>query len=403
MQTNESLKLEYEVNPITNFLFALNAPETKRQYPKRLEVFFDFLGLNGTFENKALTFYEIAFKDPKWLSYKLVEFTQYQKERVQRNEIVESTIPNYFKAIKLFCVMNDITINWQKLNKGIPTGKKAAEDRTPTKDEVSRLLEYPDRRVRPIVLVMISSGIRIGAFDSLRWKHVIPLQDDKGKTVAAKIMVYPGDKEEYFTFITFEAYNALKDWMDFRESFGEKITGESWIMRDIWQTTNVSYGAKWGLATSPKKLQSSAIKRLIDRALWEQGIRKPLKEGERRHEFKTVHGFRKFFKTYCEQIMKSINVEILMGHTIGVSDSYYKPTEKEILEDYLKATSILTISKNYNDIVEKEIKELREKNENSEYLINSKLQERDDAINALSDQVMNLLQEINKIKQKGHV
>ena len=57
-------------------------------------------------------------------------------------------------------------------------------------------------------------------------------------------------------------------------------------MRDIWQTTNVDYGAKWGLATNPKKLKSSGIKRLLERALWEQGIRQPLKDGEKRHEWK---------------------------------------------------------------------------------------------------------------------
>ena len=33
---------EIEINPVTNFLFALKAPETKRQYPKRLEMFLDF-------------------------------------------------------------------------------------------------------------------------------------------------------------------------------------------------------------------------------------------------------------------------------------------------------------------------------------------------------------------------
>jgi hypothetical protein len=41
-----------------------------------------------------------------------------------------------------------------------------------------------------------------------------------------------------------EAYSSLKEWMDFRSSYGEKITGDSWVMRDIWQTTNIDYGAR---------------------------------------------------------------------------------------------------------------------------------------------------------------
>jgi hypothetical protein len=33
-----------------------------------------------------------------------------------------------------------------------------------------------------------------------------------------------------------------------------------------------------------------------------------------------------------------------MGHHIGVSASYYKPTECEVMEDYLKAVDSLTIN-----------------------------------------------------------
>jgi len=71
-----------------------------------------------------------------------------------------------------------------------------------------------------------------------------------------------------------------------------------------------------------------------------------LKNGQRRHEWKAAHGFRKFYKTRSEQVMKSINVEITMGHNIKVLGSCYKPTEKEVLEDYLKASGLLTIKNN---------------------------------------------------------
>ena len=51
--------------------------------------------------------------------------------------------------------------------------------------------------------------------------------------------------------------------------------------------------------------------------------------------------------------------------------------------------------------IEKEVKELKVKNENNEYLIQSKLQERDDAIVNLSDQVMKLMNEMNDLKKSN--
>lgn len=60
-----------------------------------------------------------------------------------------------------------------------------------------------------------------------------------GELIAAKLLVYAGTGDEYQTFITPEAYHALKEWIDFRASYGEQITGDSWLMRNIWKTVGV--------------------------------------------------------------------------------------------------------------------------------------------------------------------
>ena len=39
-----------------------------------------------------------------------------------------------------------------------------------------------------------------------------------------------------------------------------------------------------GLITRPKKLASSGIKRLIERAIWSQGLRNKLINGKKRHD-----------------------------------------------------------------------------------------------------------------------
>jgi integrase len=169
----------------------------------------------------------------------------FQKERVTRGEIKDSTIPNYYKPIKLFCDMNDIIVNWKLVTKGMPHGNHAANDRAPTVEEIKRLLEYPDPRIKPIVLIIISSGIRVGAFDYLKYRHITSLKDDEGKIIAAKMIVYAGEPQQCLTFITPEAYNALTAWIEFRNSYGEKITPNSWVMRDMWKTTNISYVLNW--------------------------------------------------------------------------------------------------------------------------------------------------------------
>jgi hypothetical protein len=88
--------------------------------------------------------------------------------------------------------------------RGIPRSRKFADDRAPTLEEIQKIAEYLDRRIKPIVYTMTSSGIRVGAWDHLKWDHIRPLIKN-GKLLAAKINVYAREEDEYITFITPEA------------------------------------------------------------------------------------------------------------------------------------------------------------------------------------------------------
>jgi hypothetical protein len=79
---------------------------------------------------------------------------------------------------------------WKMIRCGLPSANKAADDRAPRLDEIQRLLDR-DPRVKPIICVMASSGMRIGAWDYLKWKHIMPVMDadgENGQVVAAKIV-----------------------------------------------------------------------------------------------------------------------------------------------------------------------------------------------------------------------
>ncbi len=379
---------ESELDPWSLYIYAMKAPMTRDRYKTRLAKFLDFIGMEGeSSEDKARTFAKKSIVDFNWAFSSLLRFIQFQKERVEKKEITGATVRNYVKSIKLYCEMADIPIPWKKITRGLPKGKKYADDRIPTIEEIRKLVEYPDRRIKAIVYTMASSGIRIGAWDFLQWGHVRPHIKD-GEAVAAKLLVYAGEDEEYFTFISREAWQALNSWMNYRASSGELINDGSWVMRDLWDT-RVAQGR--GLVTKPKKLSSLGIKRLMERAIWAQGLRKKLEAGKKRHPYQANHSLRKWFKTRCENAgMKPINIEKLMNHSTGISDSYYRATENELLDDYLKAAASLLLINDDAILLQKRLKGFEEERKNNEYIIKAMFQEKDNEILTLKNDIQML-------------
>jgi integrase len=187
-----------------------------------------------------------------------------ERRRVERREISASTLNNYIKPIKLFCEQLEISLRWKRITRGLPRGRRYANDRVPTIDEIRKIIQYPDRRIKAIVYTMASSGIRLGAWNYFKWGHVIPVEKE-GKVVVSKLRVYADEEDEYYTFISLEAYNELLAWMKYREECGEMINNESWLMRNLWDVTTPTGK---GIVTIPKQLKAEGIKRLLKIALW---------------------------------------------------------------------------------------------------------------------------------------
>ncbi len=70
------------INPLEQFTYALRSPESQRQYPRRFQVFLDFLDL-GTIniEEQSKIFLSKAQGNPLWAEEMLMMFCNFQKEK----------------------------------------------------------------------------------------------------------------------------------------------------------------------------------------------------------------------------------------------------------------------------------------------------------------------------------
>jgi len=405
LETKEAENRNEELDPWVLYIYSIKSPATKEKYLLRLAKFLDYIGLQGTLEDKARAFAKKGRLGGTWAFGCIIRFIQFQKDRFNNKEITAGTIRNYVKSIKLFCAMSDITLNWDKITRGLPKGRRYTDDRAPTLEEIKKLCEYPDRRIKAIVYTTMSSGIRVGAWDYLTWGNIRPIQEG-GKIVAARVVVYDGEDESYITYITPSAYRQLAEWMNYRKESGEAITDQSWIMRDLW---DIQMKISRGLATIPKRLTSIGVKRLMERAIWAQGLRSELQPGKKRHPFATNHSLRKYFKTRCELAgMKPINIENLMGHSTGKSEPYYRPTENDLLQDYLKCVDALSV--NDERTLQNKVDDLANKSKDNDDIMRGKLQEKDEEmksmkqqLDTMQSQIQTLISSIGNTKDQAQV
>ncbi len=244
---------------------SIKSKYTKKNYTSHLNQFLTFADFDS--QNQLLSVPHLE------LQYKLENYLIELKRTTNPN-----SIPSKFQGIKHFCVMNEINLNWNIIVKMFPQKQKSQSLRACTTKEVKNLV-YSTANLRNKALIHFfgSTGARVGVFDhdlSMRYMMKMPY----GCTA---VLLYAGDLEEYWTFLTPQATKVVNAYHDYRKNNGEIF----------YKDTPIFATCKF----HPKQIGWSGVRSMIYRTIQKSNITR-LKY-DNRFDVQADHSFRKRYNT----------------------------------------------------------------------------------------------------------
>jgi integrase len=317
------------------------SPQTQKKYIQEFNYFLKWLKVNDANDLIAPSLLDSQAEIRK------VEDTiiGYIKHLSQVEKLSYSSIHVRVCAIMHFYSINRVHIDRTYISKFKPQNKKIRKgDLAYTHEQIQRMLDSSnsDLRARAIILLMSSTGMRIGALPTLTVGSLtkVELNDYPGHIY--KIKVYEQEQEQYYTFCTIEAAEAIDRYLRYRAHFGEQITRNSPLFREEFDFTNPLEVKR------PRFLSDRSFHSIIDRSLIVSGIKSRVSGTERNlHDIMASHGLRKFAITQMKKARVDFSDrEYMVGHksTRGLDNNYDRTAEVDRLAEYLKAMDLLTIS-----------------------------------------------------------
>jgi integrase len=278
--------------------------------------------------------------DPRKIEDNIINFVISMKKQGK----TFSAINNYVSAICRYYRTQRVHLDTKNIHQYLPEFKKSRKNREYKHEEIQRLLDVADERMRAVILLLASSGIRIGSIPALRLRNIEKVTTESELSIY-KIIVYEGFNEEYVTFCSVECTTAIDSYLKMREQYGEKLLPSSYLIReqfDVRDPFKISRCKEVKSSTITKKLTDLAERSLIRQkeVLMKGKIRSTI-----RKDVPIAHGFRKFFSSQLvEADVKTELRWLLEGHALKGNDSnYVRVSEKSLLQEYEKGIDNLTI------------------------------------------------------------
>lgn len=299
------------------------------------------------------TFDELLSRNPRIIEQGIIELLI---DIRHRKELSYSTQNVFLSTLTHFFSINDVMINRKKIKKFMSESENKYEYRSYTSEEITRLLEISDEREKAIILLLASTGMRVGAVHPLLLKDLKKWVIDENANYIYQVQVYSSSsKYRYYTFCSPECAKAIDTYLELRKRYGEKLvkTETGWGPANTHLIIRAFNKRSHYHNSLPITYRSSITRNILVPKLESLDLRTRYKDSadpkkksiqQHRNELHPCHSFRIFAITQMQRakVDKTIR-EMLVGHSTGLDSVYYKASEEEIFEEYKKTFDYLKV------------------------------------------------------------
>lgn len=337
---SQSQKEQLQGKSYKHFINAIRSPATRKGYETSLRRYLTHL------KSKEVDDLLLHISNPRYIESQIIDYIMSLRD----NGLSQNTIKFLVVPIFTFYQLNDVVLNKKKVGRYFGEYKRVVKDRAYSTEQIQTALQNADQRMRMIILLLASTGCRVGSLPALTLGNIIKLPNG-----LYRITFYEGTNNEYYTFTTREAATTgIDTYLQYRQRCGEKISfnentqkwepSETPLIRQQFDINDILQ------ARNPQPMKLGALIRALVGHLVKCGIRQvehptaPNSTKRVRKAISLSNGFRKHvISTFIEAELNHEIRELLVDHSTMLDQHYFRPTEDQVLQEYLKAEPLLTI------------------------------------------------------------
>lgn len=240
-------------------------------------------------------------------------------------------------AVRQWFIENDITFSEkqrQQMRRVKPKGGRRTNIKYADARIIREIIAQGDTRLRALVLVLASSGMRISEALALTWEEVrIPDRFKESEKDKLTSLYVPDSKTglSRTVWITREAEEALLEWKKAAPAYLKTVTFK---------------GYNLGLKKADEDTRLFPYGRTAAMVMWDAASKAAghyhMDEKTHRNQL-SIHRLRGFFKTKTMGIVGSEISELLLGHSDQYGNAYNFLPEGKLAEEYQRCEDSLTI------------------------------------------------------------